>query len=105
MAGREVRWAYPQRKRGQLAVGFMCDDSFGVDTARLIQLLLREGEFDIVPTNAKNIQNGELRHLDALLAPANLGRVDAKKGVYFADNAGRTKAFIARGGRVIAWGR
>lgn len=104
VAGREVRWAYPQRKRGQLAVGFMCDDSFGVDTARLIQLLLREGEFDIVPTNAKNIQNGELRHLDALLAPANLGRVDAKKGVYFADNAGRTKAFIARGGRVIAWG-
>lgn len=31
---KEFEWDYPQRRRGQLVVGFMCDDSFGVETAR-----------------------------------------------------------------------
>ena len=103
VTGREVRWAYPQRRRGQLAVGLMCDDSFGLETARLMQRLMREGEFDIVPMNKRKIQNGDLRHLDALLAPANLGKPDAKNGLY-GDNLARTKSFIARGGLVLAWG-
>ena len=103
VTGREVRWRYPQRKRGQLAVGFMCDDPFGVETARFIQRLLKEGEFDIVPMNAQLIGEGELRHLDAILATADLGKVDSETGIY-GENEGRTKAFIARGGRIVAWG-
>lgn len=103
VTGREVRWRYPQRKPGQLAVGFLCDSSFGVETARLVQRLLREGEFDIVPINEKEIGDGALNHLDAILAPADLGKVDSKTGIY-GGNEGRTKAFIARGGRIVAWG-
>lgn len=103
VTGREIRWRYPQRKRGQLAVGFLCDDSFGVETARLIQRLLRKHEFDIVPMNAELISEGAFQHLDAILAPANEGKVDSRTGLY-GENEGRTKAFLARGGRVVAWG-
>ena len=60
-----MEWDYPQRKRGQLAVGFMCDYSFGVETAKLVQKLLREEEFDIVPINKAGIAAGLLRRLDA----------------------------------------
>ena len=103
VTGREVRWRYPQRKPGQLAVGFLCDNSFGVETASLVQRLLRERAFDIVPINEKAIGDGTLSHLDAILAPSDLGKVDSKTGIY-GGNEGRTKAFIARGGRIVAWG-
>ena len=46
VSGRELEWDYPQRRRGQLAVGFMCDDSFGVGTAKLVQRLVTDEEFD-----------------------------------------------------------
>ena len=101
--GREVKWTYPQRKPGQLAVGFMCDDSLGTETALFAQSLLRSREFDVVPLNAKVISEGALQHIDAILAPANAGKVDSKAGLY-GDNADRTKAFLERGGRVFAWG-
>ena len=103
VSGREIKWRYPQRKRGQLAVGFVCDNSFGPNTAKVIQQLLRDGEFDIVPVNGTNIGEGALRHLDAVLVPDCADKGDKKAGIY-GMNTERTKAFIARGGRVIAWG-
>lgn len=104
LTGREIAWDYPQRKRGQLAVGFMCDDSFGVKTARLVQRLVTDGEFDVIPLNKAQIEGGGLRRVDAVLAPASAGSAKPEIGLY-AGNAGRTKEFIARGGRVFAWGR
>ena len=101
--GREIKWKYPQRKPGQLSVGFMCDDSFGPETARLIQKMLKDREFDVVPINAKTISEGAFKHLDAVLAPANTGSDKARGGLY-GDNAGLTREFLARGGRVLAWG-
>lgn len=103
VSGRNLKWEYPQRKPGQLAVGFVCDDSFGAETARFIQKLLKEGEFDIVPVNDAGISNGALRHLDAVLAPANTGDVGATGGLY-GRNAENTREFLFRGGRVFAWG-
>ena len=49
VTGRELTWDYPKKKNGQLAVGLVCDDSFGVETARLVRRLVTEEEFDIVP--------------------------------------------------------
>ena len=44
VSGREVaKWTYPQRKRGQLAVGIVVEDSLGVDMAKLMQRLLPKG--------------------------------------------------------------
>ena len=100
---KEFEWDYPQRRRGQLVVGFMCDDSFGVETARLIQRLVTNGEFDVVPLNKKEVASGGLRNVDAVLAPDGVGAATLKASLG-GDNAGRTKEFLARGGRVFAWG-
>jgi len=101
--GREVKWTYPQRKAGQLSVGFMCDDSFGPATARLVQKLLKEREFDVFPLAGQPIAEGELKYVDAVLVPESAGAFDSGKGLY-GSNAPILKDFIARGGRVYAWG-
>jgi len=103
LTGRELEWDYPQRKRGQLTVGFMCDDSFGVETARLVQRLVTEGEFDVIPLNKAQIEDGWLRRVDAVLAPAGTCSAKPEAGLY-AGNAERTKEFLAGGRRIFAWG-
>ena len=101
--GRDFEWAPVQRKPGQLAVGFMCDDSFGPETGRFLQKLIKDREFDLTPLNDQAIAEGALANIDAVLAPANTGARDPALGLY-GRNSGRTKDFIARGGRVFAWG-
>lgn len=103
LTGRELEWDYPQRKRGQLAVGFMCDYSFGVETAKLVQKLLTEEEFDIIPLNKAQVAAGYLRRIDAVLAPDVVGTKKTVKGLY-GTNIENTKGFLARGGRIFAWG-
>jgi len=103
VTGREVEWDRPQRKRGQLAVGFMCDDSFGVETAQFVQKLVTDEEFDVIPLNKALVSDGMLHNLDAVLVPDGEGVVKPDNALY-AGNAGRTRAFLARGGRIFAWG-
>ena len=97
LTGRELEWDCPQRKRGQLTVGFMCDDSFGVETARLIQRLVTECEFDVIPLNKAQIEDGWLRCVDVVLAPAGTCSAKPEIGLY-AGNAERTKEFLAADG-------
>ena len=104
LTGRELEWDYPQRKRGQLAVGFMCDHSFGVETAKLVQKLLTEEEFDVIPLNKGLVEAGYLRRVDAVLAPDVVGAQNTENGLYRA-NIEKTKEFLARGGRIFAWGK
>ena len=104
LAGADVNWEYPQRRRGALAVGFMCDNSFGVETGRFIVDLLKSGEFDVYPLNKGEIADGALHRLDAVLVPDVVPGSDLAKGLY-GDNTGRTKAFVDRGGLVVAWGK
>lgn len=100
---KSFRWDYPQRRRGQLAVGFMCDDSFGVETSRLVQRLVTNDEFDVIPLNKKEVESGGLRNVDAVLAPGGAGAAMLKASLG-GENAGRAKEFVARGGRIFAWG-
>lgn len=102
--GRDVKWSYPQRKPGSLAVGFLCTEAFGPETAKFIRGLLKSREFDIVPVSGNSISEGELRHLDAILAPPYPGGGDGT-GALLGENLERTREFAARGGRIIAWGR
>ncbi len=104
VTGRNLSWNSAKRKRGQLAVGFVCDDSFGVETAQLVQRLVTEGEFDVIPLNSEQIKSGCLRRVDAVLAPAGAGSAKPEVGLYGV-NADRSKEFLARGGRIFAWGR
>lgn len=69
LTGREFEWDTFRRRRGQLVVGFMCDDSFGVETAKLVQRLVTGDEFDIIPLNKAQVADGYLRRVDAVLAP------------------------------------
>ena len=103
VTGREVKWDSPKRRRGQLAVGFMCDDSFGVETARLVQKLLTDGEFDVFALNKARVEDGYLRKVDAVLAPAGARSREPEVGLY-GDNIAATKEFLKRGGRIFAWG-
>jgi hypothetical protein len=103
VSGREVTWDWQQRRRGQLAVGLLADDSPGIETARLIQKLVTGGEFDVSPVTRKTISEGALRHLDAVLAPNGMSSVSPRKGLY-GSNLARTKEFLSRGGRIYAWG-
>ena len=103
LTGADVDWEYPQRRRGALAVGFMCDNSFGVETARFVVDLVKSGEFDVIPLNKGEIANGALHRLDAVLVPDVVPGADLAKGLY-GDNLGKTKAFLERGGLVVAWG-
>ena len=103
VAGRDLEWDYPQRKRGQLAVGMAVDHSFGVETAKLIQRLVTNGEFDVIPLSAERIsKEGVLHQVDAVLAPDGPG-TSGGKGLY-SGNLSRTQEFLKRGGRIFAWG-
>ena len=102
--GREMVWRVPQRKRGQPAVGLVCDDSFGMGTAVFLQTLFRSSLFDLVPVCEPDVAAGALRHLDAVLIPDCLPEKKPKTGL-FGRNLARTRAFLDRGGRVFAWGR
>ena len=64
----DINWELPQRRRGQLAVGVMCAGSFNVEAARLVQSLVRSGEFDLVPLVSASVDEGACRHLDAALS-------------------------------------
>ena len=64
----DIGWELPQRRRGQLAVGVMCAGSFNVKAARLVQSLVRSGEFDLVPLVSASVNEGACRHLDAALS-------------------------------------
>ena len=64
----DIAWELPQRRRDQLAVGVVCDDPFGTDTARFLQRLVRSSEFDLIPLDAAAIAKGACRHLDAALS-------------------------------------
>ncbi len=103
VTGRELTWDYPKKKSGQLAVGLVCDDSFGVETARLVRQLVTEEEFDIVPLNKAQVSAGFLDRVDAVLAPAGAGSAKPDVGLY-GTNTELTKEFIAGGKSVFAWG-
>ena len=101
--GRVTSWRLPRRERGQLSVGLVCGGAIGVETARFLQRLLRDGEFDLTPINGDFIDVHSLKDFDALLIPDAVEQNNT-----FKDEAHRVeklKEFLARGGRVFTWGK
>jgi len=104
LTGRDITWEIPQRKKGQLAVGFMTENSWSVETANLVRQLVRENEFDVEPANRAEARTGMLRHLDVLVAPTG-NEYAAVKGRYFKkDCKPLIEAFQKRGGVIVACG-
>ena len=80
--------------QSEASVGFICDNSFGVETARVVQSLAAEERFDIIPLNKKLIASGMLHQVDAVLAPDGERSVKPGTGLY-GGNAVRTKGASA----------
>ena len=101
--GRVTKWQLPRRQRGQLSVGLVCGGSLGVETAKFLQRLLREGEFDLTPINSAFIDVHSLKDFDALLIPDAAEPCSTfKNGTHC---TAKLKEFLARGGRVFTWGK
>lgn len=104
LAGRSIRLEAPQRRKGQLAVGWWCKPGPGPVVAELARELVRDADFDVVPYSGEQILRTDLRHVDALVVP------DAAETNVVAKLAGgetmeKFRAFMDRGGRVVTWGR
>jgi len=100
----DVTWTLPQRKAGQLAVGFVTVNSWGVETATFLQRLIRSGEFDLMPVNDVTVAAKTLNHLDALIAPDG-GEFSEKGNVMLRKCRKPVATFLARGGRIVTWGK
>jgi len=100
---RKVEWDYPVRREGALSAGFVCDDSFGAETGRLVQKLVSQDEFNIVPVNKKEAGKGALERIDALLVPDCAGS-DGSDMCLGKENAKAVRRFAKRGGLIVAWG-
>ena len=103
--GRDVTLRAPQRRRGQLAVGWWCKPAPGVRAAELARSLVRDDDFDVVPYSNDEIDRTGLMHIDALVLPdaADTNLVDklaSTNGVI-----DRITAYMDRGGKVFTWGR
>lgn len=105
VAGRDdVSWALPHRKGGQLAVGYVTVNTWGVETAELLQRLVRSGEFDLVPVNDDAVASRTLNHLDALIAPDGCD-FSAKGCTMLGKCRKPVETFLGRGGKIVTWGK
>lgn len=80
-----------QRRRGQLSAGFFCDGAWSGETVKQFLELLASGVADVEILDQGRVDEGLLRHQDALVVPAGA----TVKGPQFAE-------FTARGGKVLA---
>ncbi|MCR5414987.1 MAG: hypothetical protein K6F50_09730 [Kiritimatiellae bacterium] len=102
--GRDVEFRAPQRKIGQLAVGWWCSPGMGVEGANLALSLMRGGDCDLAPCSGYEFDREDLRHYDALVVPDTKDSYIAKNLVKDGGQIGRLFAFMDRGGKIVSWG-
>ena len=102
--GLAIKFSAPQRRRGQLAVGWWCKPGPGVFAADLARALWRNRSFDVVPYSNDEVLRTDLRHVDVMVVP---DATDTKVMKTLDANNEVMQAFVRfmdRGGRVITWG-
>ena len=101
--GRDFKFSAPQRKKGQLAVGWWCKPGMGPECAELARRLVRDDALDVVPYSNDEVLRTDLRHVDALVVPdaADTGIVAKLAGGELME---KFTAFMDRGGKVFTWG-
>ncbi len=102
--GRDVEFSAPQRRRGQLAVGWWCSPGMGVEGAELARKLVRGEDCDVVPYSFPEIKRMDLRHVDVLVVPDTRDTNVVNKLVRKTTCLGQIHAFMDRGGKVVTWG-
>ena len=104
VTGRDVAIGVPQRRKGQLAVGWWCKPGPGPVAAGVSRDLVRDGAFDVVPYSNDEILSTDLRHIDALVVP-DAAETNVVKQFTEGEMMGKVTAFMERGGHVVTWGR
>ena len=103
--GRDVTLSAPQRRLGALSVGWWCDPGPGPAAAELACRLIKDNDIDLEPySSATMLQNG-MRHIDAFIVPDATDADIIKKLSATNGPMPQLKAFMDRGGKVVAWGR
>ncbi len=95
--GRSPELRHPQRRVGQLAIGFLALPAPGVSNAAFAQRLNRSDLFDVAALGDAALLAGDLTHVDALVIPATTTAKDEANIYYAAD----FPQFVAHGGTVI----
>lgn len=104
VSGDEIDWELPYRRvRGTLSVGVVCDESMGVETWEILRQLILMKNYNLFPLTIGDVGEGAYDWLDALIVPFS-DNVNETPSVGLGVNTERTKAFLARGGKVIGWG-
>ena len=103
LTGRNVTFKVPQRKKGQLAVGWWCKPAMGPETASVACKLVRDADLDVVPYSNDEVLRTDLRHVDVLVVPDSsdtnvVAKLNGSKTME------RITAFMDRGGKVYSWG-
>ena len=93
LTGREFKAEYPQRTRGNLAVGFHCAH-IRKDGAALVDRLFREPTLDVRAVSGETIEYGVLEHCDALV----ISHPNKESFTRY------IREFAERGGRIVAFG-
>ena len=103
LTGRDVTFKVPQRRKGQLAVGWWCKPGPGPKAAWIACQLVRDDDLDVVPYSNDEVLRTDLRHVDALVVPdaADTNIVAKLPGGKLME---RFAAFMDRGGKVYTWG-
>ena len=103
LTGRDVTLKVPQRKEGQLAVGWWCKPGPGPKAAWIACQLVRDDDLDVVPYSNEEVLRTDLRHVDALVVPdaAETNLVAKLPGGQMME---KFTAFMDRGGKVYTWG-
>jgi len=102
--GRDIKFSAPQRRRGQLAVGWWCKPGPGVIAANLARSLVRDNDFDVVPYSNEEVLRTDLRHVDVMVVPDS---PDVKVLNSLGSDSKVMQAFtkfMQRGGRIVTWG-
>jgi len=103
---REITLQAPQRRKGQLSVGWWCKPGQGPNAADVARSLVRDADFDVTPYSTDEIERSDLRHEDAVVVPDAADTNVVKKLLADkSDTCRALRAFMGRGGTVVTWGK
>ena len=108
VSGRDVKIALPDvfapNKPKAMLVTF---DGFGVPVAKTFLRLAEHREFTVVPVAVSKISQMPLDKYAVIVFPDGIGSANRDKEALkqLKANDAKLKAFLARGGRILAWGR
>lgn len=108
VTGRDVKLDLPDvlaSKKPKAA--FVTFDAYGIPVAETILQLAKHKEFTVVPVAVSKLSQTDLDKYAVVVFPDGIGSVnrDKEAAKLLKKNEAKLKAFLSRGGSIVAWGR